>query len=90
MQLTGALGGLDGRDSCDREYVTLVGRTFTDSSERRCLHRNPAAGPRPAFRDVLGADVDHVRLSVNIEMGKMRVLSGHRAAPETLRSSGRS
>ena len=42
-----------------------------DERQRRRLHHDPAAGARDAPGDVLAADVDHVRLTGRVEMGKM-------------------
>jgi hypothetical protein len=48
------------------------------ADQRECggLHRDATGGARDPVRDVLGADVDHVRLPRGVEVGKMRAASG--------------
>ena len=44
--------------------------------ERRGLHHDAAAGARDTFGYILVGDVDHVRLTRRVEVGKMRLSAG--------------
>ncbi len=74
-QLRRALGGLDRGDARDPQHVALL-----RASRRRSARASPAASrcgpPAIATRFVtsLAADVDHVRLTRRVEMGKMTLL----------------
>ena len=82
-QLGGALGRLDRRDARDAEHVAFLRAAAANERQRRGLHRDPAAGARDAPRHALSRDVDHVRLTRRVEMGKMRLCAvpAERRAP---------
>src|SRR5207237_6703499 len=84
-ELGSALRRLNRRDARHAEHVALTGRSFADQSQSLGKHGDASARTRDAPRRVLLSDVDHVRLSGGIKMGKMRALTRHLVAPETLR-----
>ena len=73
MSSRSALGGLDGGDARNAQHVTLFAAPGAISaSVSGCITIRPPARATRCVT-ILAADVDHVRLTGGIEMGKMRL-----------------
>ena len=72
-EFRGPLGGLDRGDPRHAQHVALALAPAVDQRQRRGLHQDPAADAGDTFGYILVADIDHVRLTGRVEVGKMRL-----------------
>jgi beta-barrel assembly-enhancing protease len=67
-QVTGTLGGLDGGDAGDPQYVTLLGIACAYQRQGFGFHADTPGRAGNALGFGLGTDIDHVGLAGGIEM----------------------
>ena len=77
-QVRRALGRLDRGDPRDPEHVALFRVARAHHRQRGRAHLDAAAGARDTFGYILVGDVDHVRLPVRVEVGKMLIVGRFR------------
>ena len=75
-QFTGALGGLNGGNAGDAEYVTFFGISVANQRQGFRLHGDGAGGTGDAGGFGFAADIHHMCLPGLVEMGQ--ILVGHR------------
>jgi hypothetical protein len=75
-QVGGALGGLDGGDSCGAEDFAFGDFGLGDGFEGGGGEGDKALGDGAAGGDGLGADVDHGGLAFGVEVGELWAM-GH-------------
>ncbi len=69
-QIGGALGPLNGRDSCNAQHIALGRRPLANARKRSGLHPDGARGDGDATGDGFVCDVDHMRLAGGVEVSK--------------------
>ena len=69
-EVTRALGGHDPGDPGGAQHVAFGRIAGTDRCERRRVHSDPARRHRQPLRFRLGADIDHARVAVIIDVGE--------------------
>src|SRR4030095_15132439 len=72
------LGGHDAGKLRHRQHVALGGLLGRDELQRRRLHADTGARHGDTLGDVLGADIDHVRIATLVEV-RERLLPAHAA-----------
>jgi hypothetical protein len=70
-QVRGALGAGDARQSRDPEGVALRAARIQQPAERLGPHAHGCRRHGPAGGDRLGADVDHARRALVIQVGRL-------------------